>query len=88
MKDLAEYLSFDFLKSQSPIDRTKLYILMGYIFDDIYVNNVEKGGFWIHAALEDNGHPTLIKACLDFLSNVADEYYEDFFLEALTNRVL
>lgn len=46
-----------------------------------------QGSFWIHAALSDNSHPTLIKACLDFMNNVADDYYDNPFLEALIDRI-
>ena len=33
---LAQHMNLQFLTNQSPINRAKLYILMGYCFDDFY----------------------------------------------------
>lgn len=86
VKDLYTCLTRQFLIQQSPMVRAKLYIFMGYCYEDIYVVK-EQGGFWIESALQESGHPTVIKCCLDFMNNVADEFYSDYFFQALIDRM-
>lgn len=69
-----------------PLDRCRLYSYLGYNFAETFMDK-ENGAFMVELALVDNGHPTVEHSAIDFLSNIADEYYSDFFLEGLGKKV-
>lgn len=70
-----------------PYYRTLFYLFMSYNFSDVY-ENPEQGSFWIQVALQQNTETTAIYCAYDFLFNIANEYYSDYFVQQLTSKVL
>lgn len=87
LAELKQMLSKELALTLKPYERTMFYLFLGYNYDDIYVNTME-GSFWIEIALEDKSHPTAEYCANDFLYNIADEYYSDFFVQQLSNKII
>lgn len=93
-KDLLEILKQFMRKHQQVVQRLNqmelvwYFIFMSYNFTDIFPDPHEGEHFIMHAS-SYTGHPTVVQASLDFISNITEDYYTDaLFKSSCDNATL